>query len=137
MIVRLKWTKALSVGDDKIDQQHRGLFSIVNDLINIHSQSSNHKEVINVLHAIVKYSEKHFITEDEYMTFHDYPQYSDHRKEHSVYLSNIKLFLEGYEKKQENLTMEMLKFLSKWWIDHVSESDMNYGLWIKSRKIPA
>jgi len=39
MIVTLKWSKALSVGNNKIDQQHKKLFSIINDLINIHQQN--------------------------------------------------------------------------------------------------
>ena len=71
------------------------------------------------------------------MTLHEFPHVADHRKEHLDYLTHVKLFIDGYENGQKDLTAEMLKFLSQWWIDHVSESDMNYGLWIKSRNISA
>jgi len=39
-----------------------------------------------------------------------------------------------YEEGREELTMEMLKYLGTWWFDHVSGSDMEYGIWVKSRK---
>jgi len=61
------------------------------------------------------------------MTLHEFPHVADHRKEHLDYLTHVKLFIDGYENGQKDLTAEMLKFLSQWWIDHVSESDMNYG----------
>jgi len=134
MIVKLKWSKALSVGNPEIDKQHRELFSIVNDLIKVHNQGSKHDEVNRVLLAIVRYAEKHFITEDEYMATYDYPKFADHRQEHSDYLSHVNQFLDSHEKGSADLTKGMLKFLSKWWVDHVSKSDMEYGVWARSRK---
>ena len=135
MIIKLKWSKAISVGIDVIDQQHQKLFSIVNDLIKVHQQKDNQKEILKVLFAIVKYAEDHFVTEDEYMTVYEYPKYLDHRKEHTEYLSHINLFLKGYEEGSKTLTMEMLRFLSKWWLEHTSDSDMDFGIWVKSRDV--
>lgn len=89
---------------------------------------------MKILHAMVKYTDNHFTTEDEYMTIYKFPNYLDHRKEHTEFLSKINPFLNGYEEGRKELTMEMLQFLSTWWRDHTSGSDMEFGIWVKSRK---
>ena len=134
MKITLKWSKSISVGIEEIDQQHRDLFSIINDLIHIYKQPGHRNEILRILHAMMKYTERHFSTEDEFMTLYEFPKYLDHRKEHTDYLSKINVFLDGYEKGQDDLPKDMLMFLTTWWRDHTSGSDMDFAIWVKSRK---
>ena len=134
MIVKLKWSKSLSVGIDKIDREHKELFSIVNDLLQIYHDKQGQEQILDVLYAMVQYAQEHFATEDEYMTAYGFPKFQDHRKEHTKYLERVGEFLERYEAGSQTLTTDMLVFLSQWWLEHTSEDDLAFGLWVKSRK---
>jgi len=129
MVLRLEWTPKISVNNEKIDNQHKKLFSIMNNLITIKKEMAEPDAIFEVLRELVAYSEKHFMVEGLFMSESNYPRllFKAHLGEHEDYLGKMEKFVEDYGKGRETLTDEILKFLAGWWIEHVSESDMKYA----------
>ena len=132
MVLRLEWTPKISTGSEKIDNQHKKLFSIINKLIIIKKEKAEFDAIFEVLTELIDYSHKHFKAEDQYISENNYPRLllKAHLGEHEDYLGKMEKFVEDYGKGLETLTDEILKFLAVWWIEHVSESDMKYARYI-------
>jgi len=129
MVLRLEWTPTISVNSEKIDNQHKNLFLIINKLITIKKEKAEPDTIFEVLRELIDYSDKHFKAEDQYMSKNNFPRLllKAHLGEHEDYLGKMEKFVEDYGKGRETLTDEILKFLAGWWIEHVSKSDMKYA----------
>jgi len=136
MVLRIEWSSKLSVNSEEIDNQHKKLFSVINKLVTFKKQKAESDVVLEVLKELIDYSDKHFKAEDIYMSKNNYPLplFKVHLGEHAAYFGKIEKFVEGYGKGSETLTDEILKFLAGWWVDHVSESDMKYALYVRQLK---
>ncbi|MBF0227186.1 MAG: hemerythrin family protein [Desulfobacterales bacterium] len=134
-ILKLKWTKELSVNNNDIDDQHKNLFNIINKLIRIRQSGSDREHILEILKELVDYSYKHFKTEDIYMMDNDFPLFLSHSQEHQKYMVKIGEFISSFEEEKTNLSTDILLFLREWWINHISETDMKYTLYIKTTNI--
>jgi len=132
MVLRLEWTPKISVNNEKIDNQHKKLFSIINKLVTIKKEKIESDTIFEVLRELINYSDKHFKAEGLYMSEDNYPRllFKAHIDEHKDYLGKMEKFVEAYGKGRETLTDEILKFLAVWWLEHVSESDMKYARYV-------
>lgn len=86
--------------------------------------SVNSKIIINTLNELSNYASYHFDTEEKYMIQHNYPDYEAHKKEHENYKINIAKLSFGAMNRDESVPLELLKFLVKWWLDHLLETDL-------------
>ena len=59
------WKDEYSVGIDSIDQQHKNLFSIVNEFHSAVKQKSNKSEIFSILNKLIQYTEAHFKDEEK------------------------------------------------------------------------
>ena len=59
MIVKLRWTKDLSVHNETIDNQHKHLFTIINRLILVHKQGVAWQKVTEVIKELAAYSTRY------------------------------------------------------------------------------
>ena len=134
MVLRLEWTPKISVNNEKIDNQHKKLFSIINKLITIREEKADPDAVFEVLRELIAYSDKHFKAEGLYMAENDYPRllFKAHRDEHGDFFGKMEKFVEDYGKGSKTLTDEILKFLADWLLKHTSESDMKFARYVNS-----
>jgi len=133
MVLKLEWTPKISVNNEKVDNQHKKLFLIINKLATIKKEKAEPDAIFEVLRELIDYSDKHFKAEDLYMSENDYPLplFKAHLGEHEDYFGKMEKFVEDYGKGRETLTDEILKFLAGWWVEHVSKSDMKYARYVR------
>lgn len=73
MDIQFTWTPAMSVGDEKLDQQHQHLLEQVNSLLDAIAGGQNNLIVIEqVLKFLDQYIQEHFTDEEKYMQEHQY-----------------------------------------------------------------
>ena len=132
MVLRLEWTPKISVNSEKMDNQHKKLFLIINKLITIKKEKVEPDTIFEVLRELIDYSDKHFKAECLYMSENNYPRLllKAHIGEHEDYFGEMEKFVEDYGKGSETLTDEVLKFLTGWWVEHVSNSDMKFARYV-------
>jgi hemerythrin len=74
------WSDRYSMGIKVIDDQHKGLLDIVNDLFN-HASGDEYEEreyFKSVIQEAVKYIKVHFETEEKLMTATKFPGYAEY-----------------------------------------------------------
>jgi len=117
-----EWSNDLSVGIEKIDNQHRELIRLLNDLGDAFN-SPNRQSVAEVcLMKMRDYMEQHFSDEEKLMEDADYPEISTQKKEHKRFRDKVALYEIG---KIISYTpyQDMLDFLKRWFTNHFKTHD--------------
>lgn len=130
----LKWTDDLSVGVKDIDDQHKELFSRVNNLLSAMSQGKGKDEVAKVLAFLRDYVVTHFGAEERIMRERNYPGVEAHRQEHTSYTQKLSDVLKHFEKAGTSslLAIESQRLLTDWWFSHIGRTDKALGAFLTS-----
>lgn len=115
-----KWLPIYSVNVAEIDEQHKKMFDIINDIFSKTSDQEIFSE--EILKDLDDYSLYHFKTEEDFFEKLAYPKKEEHQKMHQEYIDKMK------EIKKNLKSDELKSFLEKWWIDHVQGADQEYSM---------
>jgi len=131
----ITWTHELSVHIEEIDQQHQNLINIINKMDDLVKIGSNAKrsEIRKIFAELVDYTSYHFKAEEELFSKYGYPGWEDHKKQHNdlaMQLLNLQI---NFAKGEAEVSQEMMKFLNKWLVDHISTSDQEYAIFINNK----
>jgi hemerythrin len=128
----IKWSNELSVGIQEIDEQHKVLIGLLNDLDDAVRGRKAATIARAVLDKLVEYTRVHFTVEESLMRILDYPGYERHKRQHEGLTGEVNAFLQKLDREKtsvgmELLDFEMLNFLKDWLTKHIMESDRLYG----------
>jgi hemerythrin len=118
--------KLYSVGVDHIDEQHKKLVGMLNDLyVAIHSKKQD--EIIHdVLIGLVDYTKYHFSSEEEYQAQINYPDIAQHKAQHKELICDVAVILNKLKKGQDVGIYELIAFLKRWLLNHILDEDMKF-----------
>jgi len=120
--VFLVWKPEYDLGIPIIDEQHRGIVTIINSL-HYGTQSCCVKNILSPTFGMLhSYADIHFQTEEFFLETINYHGTADHRLLHQEYTS----ILAGIERKilVDKDSLQLMDFLKKWWLGHICEKDM-------------
>ena len=120
------WTNDFSVQIKEIDDQHKVLINIINDLYNAFMQKE-HKDLIDeIIDRMAKYAIWHFGVEEKYFAKFGYPAAAEHMKEHKTFLDQIAVYQNDIKTSKVALTFSVMAFLQKWLTNHIVGIDKHY-----------
>jgi hemerythrin len=122
----LEWTEDLSVGIQEIDEQHKVLVGLLNELDEAIHQKKGREVSGEILNRLVDYTKIHFAVEESLMRILHYPDYDDHKHHHEELLHQVLDLQEKYINGGANITMALLHFLKSWLSEHIIKSDKLY-----------
>ena len=128
----LPWTPQLSVGVAMIDNEHKKLFAIANDLHDAMTKREASGKVGKVLDELANYTRTHFGHEEAEMNKFKYPGLPVQKQQHAEFLKKL-ADLQAAFKKNPNaqvLTLDVWDFLSKWLTSHIKVLDKQLGTWL-------
>lgn len=131
----VKWRDVYSIGIDKIDEDHKKLFELLNKLEDS-IKHLKHEEISSLLNSLIAYSKNHFNYEISEMISNDYPEelIKQHDDEHNQFLVDVF----EIEKKSMSLTFGLMvntsNFLKDWIINHLLGSDKEFTEFLKNVK---
>ena len=127
----INWDSLYSVGVKLIDSQHQKLFSLINNFYDATTGISkeNLAPIDSALQDLFSYVDFHFKTEEKYFEEFSYEKTQEHKKQHKFYEDKIKDLNEKYqkEKKDEEISEEIISFIKDWILNHIKISDKEYG----------
>lgn len=126
----MEWKEKYSVGNEKIDSQHKKLFNIVTRLHKAKENKETENVITVLLDELVEYVKTHFETEEEIMENCSYPELQEHKTEHLDFTLKMLDFTEDYKDK-DKLSSEILDFLKTWIKEHIIGTDKKYVPYIK------
>ncbi len=118
------WTSDLSVGVAALDEQHKQLLSIINDLIDHEDETIHSETVSSAFGRLISYTRQHFALEEEVMRTHAFPGFNEHRARHIAFTENLIDMMLGFDK----MTMQdLIEFLVDWFDNHIRHDDQDYA----------
>jgi hemerythrin len=133
----IEWTDALSIGIEEVDQQHKALVAMLNDLNTAIHEHHGSAEARKILDRLAEYTRVHFATEEGVMRLIRYPGFDIHKNQHEHLLGEVVSLQEKLDKKQASISFELLHFLKVWLSKHITESDKRFGEFAVSRGLVA
>ncbi len=122
----VEWNSTFSVGIQKIDEQHKKFFSVINVLYDAIMQGKSEQVVGSVLKELQQYVIFHFKAEETWMKMCNYPDMDKHKLEHEEGAKKVNKLVLEYERGNKTVDIELLKFLSDWLQHHILEVDRKY-----------
>jgi len=129
------WNDTYSVGVVKIDNQHKRLVQIINELSDAMGAGKGREVLGNVLKELIAYVNTHFKTEEEMMVQYGYEEYENHRYEHEKLTDEVKRFFDDYQAGKALLSVQIMNFLRSWLMDHIVVKDKKFGKFLNSKGV--
>ena len=117
------WKDEYSVGLLEIDQQHRLLINLINDLYMAIHENKSTEATAGFLTRLKEYTLMHFATEKEIMIGNNYPGLDDHLSQHKEMILKLAEVESKHVYGKLGLCSELIIFLREWLTNHICESD--------------
>ena len=122
------WDDSFSVGFELLDDQHKKLVIMTNELFEACKQGAVSADIafLNTTKKAVEYAETHFVDEENCMSRAGYPELDWHKKEHADFVAEVLNTIKKFESGSAE-PIQMARFLKKWLLDHIAISDKLYA----------
>lgn len=119
---KIIWSEKYNIGVESIDSQHEYLIGIINEMIS-NKKNMDIKELRLILNKLITYANVHFNDEENLMLETNYPKVMEHKKLHDYFIEELETLEKEIELENIYVTFDMLIFLSKWFVNHISLND--------------
>ncbi len=123
---KLKWTEELSIGNPDIDNEHKRIIEIYNDLVDHIIEKRGREAFAQILSKMTDYSLTHFKKEEGYMEKFSYPHLKEHKNYHRHYIYKVSMYNVNLMSTAPPNPSEIVEFLKGWWVNHILDIDKQY-----------
>jgi hemerythrin len=122
----VEWSDIYELGLPEIDEQHKTLFAMINDLWQAVIARDSGDRIKSVLAQLEHYTIRHFTDEELLMRGIAYPNFASHRRAHLEFVNRIAQE-RGKHAADEVVGLEILHFLNDWLVEHILTADRGYA----------
>ena len=127
----IQWNEGLSVGVKALDDDHKKLLTIINQLSftidNSTKSEENRTEFEAIFSELEKYITQHFTREETFLKKCKYIHLSEHQLEHQNFAHKIPKLKEQFFSTDNYLdAKEISYFLTDWLVNHIINEDMKF-----------
>ncbi|WP_158240536.1 bacteriohemerythrin [Telmatospirillum siberiense] len=130
------WTNAHLIGNKAIDDDHRKLVLLFNELLAVCSAGADSAIIGRTLEAAITLTREHFNREEDVLQASGYPRLQAHRQEHQVLLKQLVAFgaqLTGGAPM--SVDPNVVGFLREWAIRHILGHDREYAAYLQQNSL--
>ncbi len=131
----IPWNTNMHIGIKDIDDQHEKLTLLINELYYAYMDAKERPLLEGIIQEINEYANYHFKTEKELMDAHQYEQRKSHLAQHDYFTKRAIAALFQYTDQKEELTAELLDWLTDWWMNHINGTDKELGTFLRDRGV--
>ncbi len=131
----IEWDDSMCLGVAELDDEHRRLVDILNELHAFLKTSPSHEKITRIIDQLVAYTAYHFMHEEKLFLGADYPGADFHIAEHRALTErvldiqrNIRFGI------QKGVPEELTRFLKEWLVHHTQGVDRGYVPYISKEK---
>ena len=125
----ISWKEEYELGISEIDEQHKKMLSIINDLHDLMGleEKAEQDNIDKIIKEMEDYAIYHFKTEEKYFQLFDYENNESHTAIHNQYVEKVNNWRERYDDgKDPAIFFEIFNYLQDWWIWHICHTDRDY-----------
>ena len=127
----IQWKEAYNVGITVIDEQHKKLIEIINELFEAQQVGTTQLIISSVLDKLVDYTKYHFDMEEDMQINCRYSKAASHKQEHEFFIEKINGLKVDLAKNNLLLSLKTLDFLKDWTISHILGSDKEFAEYLR------
>jgi hemerythrin len=132
----MTWTEKMSVGVKQLDDDHKRLVGMVNELYDGITAGKGKEALGPILDESIDYTKVHFGHEEAFFARTGYPGAAAHKHEHDELTRQVLDVQAKYKTGAKlTLTLEVMNFLKEWLVHHIQGSDQKYGPHLNAKGI--
>lgn len=131
----LTWKDSYSVGIESIDNDHKKLIHLINNLQTAIDYKTDRQFERQTLDEVVDYTVYHFTREEGLMENNDYPDFVPHKAKHEEMIDKVNKLVEAYENNESGAIESLLVYLKSWLIKHINGTDQEYSEFLISKGV--
>ena len=129
-----QWKDKYNTGVTLMDQQHRRLVDLINQLFQCMKDGGDRMMVGEVVDELVNYTITHFRAEEDLLKKNNYPDFEPHQQIHKNFIETIAGYAEKLKSGDRMPPADIFNFLKDWLISHIEKQDRDgYGEFLKTR----
>jgi hemerythrin len=123
----MTWTDKLSVGVAVLDNDHKKLVALVNELYDAMQAGHGKDKLGRVLGELINYTKEHFAREESFFARTGYPAAAPHKEQHEDLTRQVIEVQQKYAAgNAATLSLDVMHFLRTWLVKHIQGSDQSY-----------
>ncbi len=119
----IEWSEDLRIGIDVIDEHHRYLIDIINDLFDVVTGNFGSAKVARILGALTQYASIHFRAEEQMMVHYGFSQLESQKHQHYHFEQKLQQFHADLRSNPLTTQFEVLLYLRDWLVQHILRED--------------
>lgn len=123
---KLVWDEKYSVGVVLLDNQHKRMFEVINELLDSINNNSTEEHLSHIIESLIEYKKFHFETEENYFKEFNYDGAEEHILKHKEFNSKLTALKEKYPNPTVDFAFDLVDFLEDWLIEHLMVVDQKY-----------
>ena len=131
----LSWKAEYSVNIKEVDDQHKKLIEMINELNDAMGQGKAKDVLGAILGRLVSYAASHFAMEERLLQAHGYEEYQDHKEKHEKMTAKVLELQRQFKDGKAAMTIEVMNFLKNWLDKHILGTDMKYSAFLNSKGV--
>jgi len=130
------WNQKLSVGIASIDDQHKKLVMLVNQLHDGMMSGQGKQMLGGVLKNLITYTDIHFKHEEQLFAHTGYPDAAAHKQHHDDLVRQVREIAAKYDSAGPGaLTIPVMNFLKEWLTNHIMGDDKKYSAHLTAKGV--
>ena len=131
----LVWNDTYSVGIPSIDEQHKKILDMINELsLSLINKEDESRQVLVIL-KLASYTISHFRHEENIFDKYNYEETDEHKESHKKLIERVDDFQTRLTENKEDIGEELLGFLITWLLNHILLMDKRYMPFMKKNSI--
>ena len=128
------WNESYSVKIARMDEQHKKLFSLLDELGNAMLSGTVRETFGKILRGLAEYAKTHFAQEEQLMRQYAYPGYDGHKKLHQEFINQVESFQKEFDSGMA-LPIKASVFLRDWLANHILKADQQYSAFLNAKGV--
>jgi len=125
------WDDSFSVGFKPIDDQHKTLVDMINELFQACKTGVVEADMafLQIIKKALDYAETHFADEEEYLSQANYPHLDEQKEQHEVFVEEVQKTIEEFEAGNIE-PVYLARYLKNWLLNHIAVYDKRYSSYL-------
>lgn len=134
---KIEWSDSYLLGITEIDNEHKKLLKVANDLYDVVARSANNAEFkmkfSPVLKKLTDYTEYHFDDEEKFLRRYDYPGIDAHKMAHDNFIKEVNEQIKSLTTATPTDGVKLYQFMVHWVVTHIAKADVVWAKFVKSK----
>jgi hemerythrin len=131
----ISWSDKFSVGIVELDDQHKQLIEMINELEESSGENDNETVIGLAIMKLDSYAHYHFATEEKLFAERGYPDAEDHTQKHQELSYQVKKIFGRFFNGGEDVREELTNLLASWLENHMLVEDMKYAEFFRGKDV--